>query len=582
MSESSRRRHAGRSWLRALLLCCWLLLAVPGAAQSYTHAHEVAGQQVCSVQLTPFLGGQIGYGLGFVRVELLGLDRASHRIEIEVGAASWSNASTRVRRTFQIGPGERQRAFLPLATSAAGMLELELRIDGVRIAASTNLRRGNGLQALLVAERAAVRADALGLLQRLGEYGAEAAEDLCAPGDLPNDWRLLTAYPLILVDGQSQLAGEAQEVLRRYVHAGGVVCIAGVERLPAGPLRSLGEAATAGVQRHGLGACRSVGAGFGGPAMASIGAELTGWMFQVWPVLATFAVEQPIAGLGEAPVRVFLFVILVFAILAGPVNFYVLRKRKQPLLALLTVPVLGFGTALAMFAYGYFRDGFDVRGGSKTWTLLDQRRHEVVGIAAQTLFSGMSRADLQVPADTIVLAPRAQMRESQQVPDQWRFDADRQVLDGAFLPSRAPTPLVLAVQEPCRARARVRDDGKGGRELLVDGFQLAAGQVVLRDAEGKYWAGDAANLRPRTDRDAQRDRRNLTSHLRSLSLAGDTGVQAPVDLVDSFLPDGELPVGSYFAVVASPPWRADLLAPEARLATHHLLVGLLAPEDFLR
>src|SRR5690606_28515300 len=102
-------------------------------------------------------------------------------------------------------------------------------------------------------------------------------------GDLPGDWRLFTAYPLILVDGQSPLAAETQEALRRYVHAGGVVCIGGVERLPAGPLRSLGEAATEGVHRHGLGACRSVGAGFGGNGVAVAAAELAEWSFRVWP-----------------------------------------------------------------------------------------------------------------------------------------------------------------------------------------------------------------------------------------------------------------------------------------------------------
>ena len=60
-----------------------------------------------------------------------------------------------------------------------------------------------------------------------------------APDRLPDDWIQLSGFDLILVDGASSgLDGGAQRVLRRYLAAGGSVCVFSADSLRAGPLAS--------------------------------------------------------------------------------------------------------------------------------------------------------------------------------------------------------------------------------------------------------------------------------------------------------------------------------------------------------
>jgi len=138
-------------------------------------------------------------------------------------------------------------------------------------------------------------------------------------------------------------------------------------------------------------------------------------------------------------------VILVFSALVGPVNFIVLRRLRRPMLALVTVPALGFSTTAMMLGYGMFCDGFGTRGVVSSWTVLDQERHECAVIAARTLFSGLSPGSCTMGPDTLLLAPRAFLHPERRGADRWHLD-ENSTLDGGVLPSRTATPLLTAQQ----------------------------------------------------------------------------------------------------------------------------------------
>src|SRR5262249_39922983 len=149
--------------------------------------------------------------------------------------------------------------------------------------------------------------------------------------------------------------------LRRYAAAGGTVVVEGRQHLRAGPLRS-GLDEHDGDWRPGLGQVAAVGdwraRDGGGGARKAMSAR--GSAGRAPPLLHA---EHDVPGLGRVPVRAFLLLILLFAVAAGPVNlFVVFRRRRQPLLALLTVPALGIGTTGAILGYGLFADGFGVQG----------------------------------------------------------------------------------------------------------------------------------------------------------------------------------------------------------------------------
>ena len=64
-----------------------------------------------------------------------------------------------------------------------------------------------------------------------------------------------------------------------------------------------------------------------------------------------------IPDVGTAPVFEFQILMSLFVVAIGPVNYWLLRRRGQLPLLLLTVPVGAFTTTLLLFAYGFFSQG---------------------------------------------------------------------------------------------------------------------------------------------------------------------------------------------------------------------------------
>ena len=203
-----------------------------------------------------------------------------------------------------------------------------------------------------------------------------------------------------------------------------------------GPARRLGSGGVAKGEQRGValaaGQLRIAGNADADPTALGTGGFLFAAQIVVPDTIrrrAQAGLDGRIAGLGKAPVTVFVMLILLFAILVGPVNFMILRRRKKPLLALLTVPLAGFGTTFGILAYGLFHDGLGARGVITTCTLLDQTSHEAVSLQARTLFAGVAPSDMTTNPGTLVLSLRAGLR-NRDVPDRWIFHADAQQLDG--------------------------------------------------------------------------------------------------------------------------------------------------------
>jgi hypothetical protein len=573
---------------RLAAVCAAFVLAVGElTAQGISWTAEDQGRQICGVQVEPYFGSVLGWGLGFVRIDLVGLDNRAHRVTVELASPDWMTHNVAARRSFALGPGERARAFLPLPVTAAPNFLVDLRVDGLQMRQMISDSAAGGLRGLLLAERSDRVPPAMAAATRLaGGSGVAPEIQSCAPGDAPSDWRLYTGFDFVAVDGRGRIDGDRQEALRRFVHAGGRVLLAAPDALPPGALRQLGERAAAGDAgiAHGLGSLVALDAEFGGRASAARMSWLLDRSHEL-PIALGAEQSMRIPGLGAAPVRVFLVVILAFAVVAGPLNFWWLRRRKQPLWALVTVPALGFGTAALMLGFVVLRDGFDLRGVERSWSLLDQPRHEAAAIACRTLFSGASAADYAPGADEMVLAPSAQRRGDQRSPHRWEFDGDTGTIDGAIVPSREITPLLAVTQGTRRERARVRSlDGGKALELLAEGF-APVGEVLLRDREGRFWLGAANRLEPTSDAQAR-------TFARRFALAGATtefgeppdSEQGRLPFVDTLARGGELPVGSYLTLIAGAPWLPTALVPTDAdaAAAKHCLLGLLAEEDYLQ
>ncbi|MCK5943128.1 MAG: hypothetical protein KAI24_14205 [Planctomycetes bacterium] len=564
--------------LLSALLAVWLLHGAASAQDAHVIHTDDNGNAAVRVDAYVSGGSLRGVGLGFVRFEVENIDDRPHVVDVALRSRRFADSDVATHRSLTVTAAAIERFVLPVTVPPdAG--ELEVRIDGSSTLVGVNFHRGRGHVGLFVSDEsgsASLGLTALGALpsDTPGDTPGQYAIDSSA---LPTDWRQLTAFSAVVVDGRATVGGAAQEALRRYAFVGGRVVVAAARMLPAGPLRDIAERGV-GVHAVGMGHVAAVRRFDGDTTgMREVLAQLPALGRGGWPVDRQMFVEQEIAGLGRAPVTAFLLVILLFAVLVGPVNFLVLRKRRQPLLALVTVPLLGFGTTLVILAYGIFHDGFGVRDVVRSWTVLDQVDHEAATISARTLFAGLGPSDLSMAAGSLLLSGRAGFHNDDW-PDRWRWDADRQVLDGGVLPSRTITPLVSVQQGPVRARLTVRRSGEV-LEVLPDGGIQPAGPIVLRDLAGDFWAGERGRLR----RVPATQGRAMFAEMRGSSALATThdGVMAVPVRLPEVLPSWGLP-GTYATTVAQAPWLDEHGMTIDYDDQQHWVFGRMHDQDFVQ
>lgn len=94
-----------------------------------------------------------------------------------------------------------------------------------------------------------------------------------------------------------------------------------------------------------------------------------------------------IPGVGTVPVFAFLCLITVFTLVIGPLNYYLLYKRRRLALMVLTVPVIAGVTCVLLFAYSLIADGFSIRSRIHSFTWLDQQRKSAVSLSRLSLYA---------------------------------------------------------------------------------------------------------------------------------------------------------------------------------------------------
>ncbi len=601
--------------LAALLLCMGV---VP--SQSQRAALPIPGTvgESISISTRAVSSSVRPGGHGFVRVDLHNPGEQAHTVEIDVREA-WS-ATFAATEQAVLEPGQNVRLFLPIR-HVAYQARIRARVDrgawlGIDEVGSQD---GTGLSIGVVTapgfDVPGLQAVFTRLLAGAPNPGAAFGDPRILsifaelrPDELPPTWDGLSGFDLLVVDARrAGIDGAAQAVLRDYLRVGGHVLVLGVDALGGGPLR---DALSDRPLARGFGTVKglSIAEAGGLPGDPEAVRRLSPWLLGAHGPLARGArpvsgvlppeIFQPIAipGVGDVPYRAYLAVLLLFGVLVGPVNYFVLRRRRQLGYMLLTVPALGLVTTVVLLSYGLLKDGLGLHTASRSLTLLDQEGHEAVSWEGRTVFAGLSPSALRPRATTsfdvtAVLQSRAD--------EQGLFlDFAGGMVGGAAVPPRTPVTFGLATVGTERARLRFeRLEVGGGFEVLPsDGLRPAPGprHLVLRTADGSYWVQSADGRMEAASSEVAID------VVRRL-LVGFDGRAMPLDpafgggsfpLGTTFGNGGVaegmrragaaegLPAGCYLAVVLRPDLLDDLgLAGED--AGYHLVLGRLGQEDIV-
>jgi hypothetical protein len=263
----------------------------------------------------------------------------------------------------------------------------------------------------------------------------------------------------------------------------------------------------------------------------------------------------------ELPYRSLTLILLLFAVVIGPINFYFVRKTGKPVLLLVTVPAIALIFSIGLFAYGAMAQGLDVRASSATFALLDQRAHRSSSAEVRLFFAGLSAGDGLVPGPGASAWPETLSSEFRER-HSYAIDFNNgTLLSGDYLPVRTPVRQTILVDRPCRLRLDVHREGT--TFVAENGLGVTVLSLVFRDPEGKLHALQNA-LAPGAKAALDDSVRSGWDRGESEIVAGD--VDGAVERV---------PRGTYLAKLSGGPF-CDRCGVEVRDAgSVHLVLGIV-------
>ncbi|MBK7874201.1 MAG: hypothetical protein IPJ77_00340 [Planctomycetes bacterium] len=211
----------------------------------------------------------------------------------------------------------------------------------------------------------------------------------------------------------------------------------------------------------------------------------------------------------DLPYRALTLLLVLFAIVIGPVNLIVVQKLKRPALLLVTVPLIALVFSVGLFAYGAVSQGLGTRARSHSITWLDQRTHGATTLEVRSLFAGMPAGDGWRPGPGVACVALPHRSGST---GQLRLDfREGLAYTGDYLPVRREVREAFLVDRAARARLSLTRNGE--RITVENGLGAGIASLVLRDADGDWHvstgridAGARAELEPVTAANLAMDR----------------------------------------------------------------------------
>ncbi len=195
---------------------------------------------------------------------------------------------------------------------------------------------------------------------------------------------------------------------------------------------------------------------------------------------------QALLNLEMVPQRVFAALLLLFALVIGPLNFVVVSRRKRPALLLITIPAISLGVSALLLAFGIFHQGLDVKSASVSVSVLDQRTHVASSIHKRQIFAGMAPAvGLRPTAGTVVhhVALDDESMGPMGAETRLRTSQDRGwTLSGDFLPTRRLASQLLTVDRA--ERARLEFEFGGAAVQVTNNLGVRVEELLVRDGKG--------------------------------------------------------------------------------------------------
>jgi hypothetical protein len=196
-----------------------------------------------------------------------------------------------------------------------------------------------------------------------------------------------------------------------------------------------------------------------------------------------------IAEVGLPPVRAFRVLITLFVIGIGPVNYWLLVRRRRLHLLLFTVPAAALLISCGLFAYGIIADGFTTYLRARSFTELDQRSHEAVTWSRMSYYAGLAPSAGLVAPDDVVFLPLERSDNRSSFHNR-RVDWNgMQHLSRGWLMSRTPTQYITVRACESEASLGIAFDPQTSDCAVVNRLGTRVHHLLLCNEDGQVYLG---------------------------------------------------------------------------------------------
>jgi len=388
------------------------------------------------------------------------------------------------------------------------------------------------------------------------------------PARLPSNWLGYTSVRAVVIGAAEfgMLEDAQKEAILTWTASGGTLIVEAGDGALHDAARSLAPDATAdgsGVAYFFGRIYRRPAAAIGAAGLAAVLADAERAQDEFWALPVnrsgvSFRVTIP--GVSGVPRRAYLSILILFALLIGPVNYWILWRRRRPVLFVLTAPLTSAVFIVLLAGYVIAAEGFHVSGRALTLTMLDQARKQAVTRGRFSLYAaGMTpggglRFSRDVAVFPVVLDGRS--------------GGTRQILDltetqqfaSGLIQARAQSNLEQVGFRAARERLTFERDASGVR--VTNGLGARVRHLVFR-SNGAVYVLET----PLAD--------GATATLKSARL--DAQAWAPIDIEAPRVSFHRLlqsqPEGSYMAVLDSSPFWEPGVTGVLERDSFHLVLG---------
>ncbi len=199
-----------------------------------------------------------------------------------------------------------------------------------------------------------------------------------------------------------------------------------------------------------------------------------------------------VPGVGSAPVLEFQFLITLFVIVIGPLNYWLLKRAGRLHLLVVTIPLVASLVTVALLGYGLLADGWRTQVRAMSITYID-REHDLASswsrLSYYAAFAPRNGLEFGRDAQVYAIAPGAYEafadpdRSQQSLSLKWTDEG--QQLERGWLNSRTPTQLLVVDSQAGVQGLKIR---RREQDLMAESpFAAPLEWVAAVDEEGKWY-----------------------------------------------------------------------------------------------